>query len=249
MPDGDPGRTVDEQVGERRRQNRRFLGGLVEVGNEVDGLLVEVRHQLLGQRLEPRLRVSVGRRRVTVDGTEVPLAVDQGIAHVEVLREPHQRVVRRRVSVRVVVADDFADDLRALAIGAVRRQPHLPHGEQHAAMRRLQAVAYVRKRPSDDYAHGVIHVRALHLVFDVDGDAIRGCAVHAFIAGSERTRTVIVICLPWLKGPGLRFRRCHMMKGGVPSDRRDPIRPVARQTSRFLTSSALSSMNLRRGST
>src|SRR5213079_3414139 len=68
------------------------------------------------------------------------LAVAQGLAHVEVLRQPHQRVVGRLIAVRVVVADDFADHLGALAIRAVRRQPHLAHRVEDAAMRGLQAV-------------------------------------------------------------------------------------------------------------
>ena len=49
-------------------------------------------------------------------------------------------------------------------------------------MRGLQAVADVGQRAPDDYAHGVIHVRALHLVFDVDGDA-----VVRFGVGHERS--------------------------------------------------------------
>ena len=40
--DGDAGRSVDQQVRERRRQDGRLFGRLVEVGDEVDGLLVEV---------------------------------------------------------------------------------------------------------------------------------------------------------------------------------------------------------------
>jgi hypothetical protein len=35
-------------------------------------------------------------------------------------------------------------------------------------MDRLQAVANVRQRPPDDYAHRVIQVRPAHLVFDID---------------------------------------------------------------------------------
>ena len=61
-----------------------------------------------------------------------------------------------------------------LRYAAVRREAHLPHAVQHAAVRGLQAVADVGQRSPDDYAHRVIHVRALHLVFDVDGDAVRG---------------------------------------------------------------------------
>ena len=186
--DGDAGRTVDQQVRKGRRQDRRLFGRLVEVGDEVDGLLVEVAHHLFGQRLETRFRVPVGRGRIAVDRAEVALAVDQEIAHVEVLREADERVVGGRVAVRVVVADDFADDLRALAVRPVRREAHLPHRVQHAAVRRLQAVADVRQRSPDDYAHRVIHVRALHLVFDVDGEFVQGDVGHVVIATQAGSR-------------------------------------------------------------
>ena len=66
--------------------------------------------------VEAGFGVAVRRRRIAVDRPEVALAVDQDVAHVEVLREADERVVRRRVAVRVVVADDLADDLRALAV-------------------------------------------------------------------------------------------------------------------------------------
>ena len=170
MPTAMPAEPLTSRFGNGRRQDRRLFGRLVVVGDEVDGLLVEIRHHRFGERLEPRFGVAHRRRRIAVDRAEVPLAVDQGIAHVEVLRQADERVVDRRVAVRVVVAHDLADDLRALAVGAVRRQPHRPHAVEHAAVRRLQAVAHVGQRAPDDYAHRVIHVRALHLVFDVDGD-------------------------------------------------------------------------------
>ena len=186
--DRDARRSVDQQVRERRRQDGRLFGGLVVVGDEVDGLLVEIRHHRFGERLRARFGVAHRRRRIAVDRAEVALAVDQGIAHVEVLRQPHQRVVDRRVAVRVIVAHHLADDLRALAIGAVRRQPHRPHAVQHAAMRRLQPVAHVGQRSPDDYAHRVIHVRALHLVFDVDGDFVQGDVGHRELSMSRGSR-------------------------------------------------------------
>ena len=153
-----------------RRQHRRLFGRLVVVRHEVDGLLVEVGHHVVGERLEPRLGVPHRRRRIAVDRSEVALAVDERVAHVEVLRQPHERVVDRRVAVRMIVAHHLADDLRALPVPAVRREAHHLHAVEHAAMRRLQSVADVGQRSSNDYAHGVIHVRTLHFVFDVDGD-------------------------------------------------------------------------------
>jgi hypothetical protein len=170
--DRDPCGSVDQQVGERRRKNGRLFGRLVVIRHEVDGLFVEIRHHRFGERLRPRLGIPHGRGRIAIHGAEVSLAVDQGVAHVEFLREAYQRVVDRRVAVRVVVAHHLADDLGALAIRAIRREPHRAHAVQHAAMRRFQPVAHVRQRPPDDYAHGVIHVRALHLVFDVDRDSV-----------------------------------------------------------------------------
>ena len=172
--DRDPRRAVDQQVRERRRQDGGLLGGFVVVRDEVDGVLVEVHHQGLGQRLQPRLGVAHGRGRVAVDRSEVALAVDQGVAQVEVLRHAHEGVVDGAVAVGMVVAHHLADDLRALAVRAVRGEAHLAHAEQHAAVRRLQAVADVRQRPPDDHAHGVIQVRALHFIFDRDGYLARG---------------------------------------------------------------------------
>ena len=170
--DRDAGGSVDEQVRERRRQDRRLLGRLVVVRDEVDGLLVEIRHHLVAEGLEASLGVPHRGRRIAVDRSEVPLAVDQRGAHVEVLRHPHERVVDRRVAVGMEVAHHLADDLGALPVAARRRQPHRLHAVQHAAMCRLQPVAHVGQRSSNDYAHGVIHVRPLHLVFDVDRDLV-----------------------------------------------------------------------------
>ena len=174
--DRDTRRSVHEEVGKARGEDGGLFGALVVVGDEVDGLLVEVRHHRFGDRFRTRLGVSHGRRRIAVDRSEVPLAVHQGIAHVEILREAHERVVDRRVAVGMVVPHHLADDLRALAIRTIRREAHRPHAVEHATMRRLEPIADVRQRSPDDYAHRVIHVRALHLVFDVDGN-FGGCDV------------------------------------------------------------------------
>ena len=77
----------------------------------------------------------------------------------------------------MVLTQDFAGDLGALARGPVGVQPHLVHAEQDAAMHRLQAVADIGQRAADDHAHGVIEIRPLHLVFDVDGNDVLGAAV------------------------------------------------------------------------
>ncbi len=70
----------------------------------------------------------------------------------------------------VVLAEDFADDLGALAGGAVGREAQLAHPKQDAAVDGLEAVANVGEGAADDDAHRVIDIGAPHLIFDVDGN-------------------------------------------------------------------------------
>ena len=127
--DGDAGGAVDQQVREPRRQHDRLAVLAVVVGLEVDGVRVEVAQHLARERREPRLGVAHGRGGVVVDGAEVALAVDERVAHGEVLRQADQRVVDRRVAVRVVLAHHLADDAGALRVGPVGLQAGLVHRE------------------------------------------------------------------------------------------------------------------------
>src|SRR5262249_46566269 len=116
------------------------------------------------------------------------------------------------------------------------------HAVEHPAVRRLQTGARVGPRPSEDYAHRVIHVRTLHFVFDVDGVQLRDEICHHGCFGI------------WGLGLGIggigdrRSGATPAWQRVIQSPTTNPQSPL-RYTSRFLTSSALSSMNLRRGST
>ena len=164
--DGDARGAVDQQVREARRQDDRLLLAAVVVGLEVDGVGVEVAQHLARERREPRLRVPHRRGGVVVDGAEVALAVDERVAHREVLRQPHERVVDRRVAVRVEVAHHVADDAGALGVRPVGLQAGLVHGEQDAAVDGLQAVADVGQRAPDDDGHRVVQVGGAHLLLE-----------------------------------------------------------------------------------
>ena len=177
-PDRDPGAAVDEQVRELGRQDRRLLLGAVVVVDEVDGVLVDVGEHLAGDRGQARLGVAHGGRRVAVDRAEVALAVDERVAHREVLGEPDERVVQRAVAVRVVLAHHLADDRGALAVRAGRRQAHLAHRVEDPAVDRLEAVADVGQGARHDHAHRVVEVADPHLVLDADRSDIAQVVGH-----------------------------------------------------------------------
>ena len=164
--DGDARGAVDQQVREARRQHDRLAVVAVVVRDEVDRVGVEVAQHLARERRQPRLGVPHRGGGVVVDRAEVALAVDERVAHREVLREPHQRVVDRGVAVRVVLAHHLADDAGALGVAAVRLQAGLVHREQHAPVDRLEAVAHVGQRAPDDHRHRVVQVGGAHLLLE-----------------------------------------------------------------------------------
>ena len=174
--DRDTGTAVDEQVRNTGGQHFRFVFTVIVIRAKVDGFLVDVFKQRRGDLRKPRFGVPLCRRRVTVHGTEVPLAIHKRIAHVERLRHADQRIVNGRIAVRMVLAHHFASNFGALAGGAVRLQAKLVHAPQNAAMHGFQTIANIGKRPAHDYAHRVIQVRTLHLVFDIDGNHVLGFA-------------------------------------------------------------------------
>jgi hypothetical protein len=171
--DGDAARAVDQEVRHAGRQDARLLLRVVEVGLEVDALLVDVGQELGGDPREARLRVPVRGRGVTVDRPEVPLAVDERVAHRERLGEADHRVVDGGVAVRVVVGDDVADDLRALLGRRAGPEVLLTRAEQDAPVHGLQSIPHVGDRAPDDHAHRVIQVRGPHLVLDRDRYLLR----------------------------------------------------------------------------
>src|SRR5215471_981782 len=158
---------IDKKIRNARGEDRGFFFGFVEVRNKIDGFFFNVGEEFLGNFGEARFGVPHCRGHVAVHGAEVALAIDERVAHVEVLRHADERIVDRRVAVRVIFAEDFADDLGALAVGLGGGEAEFVHAEENAAMNGFEAVADVGERAPDDYAHGVIEIGLAHFGFDV----------------------------------------------------------------------------------
>ena len=177
--DRDAARAVDQQVRDARRHHQRLFLGAVVVGAEVDRFLVDVGQQLVADARHADFGVTHRRRVVAVDRAEVALAIDQHVAQREVLRHAHDGVVHRDVAVRVVLADDVADDTRRLLVGTIPVVGQLVHREQHAPVHRLEAVARIGERAAHDHAHRVIEVGVPHLLFEADRQGFLGELGHA----------------------------------------------------------------------
>ena len=166
--DGDAGGAVDQQVGDGGGQHGRLVERVVEVAGEIDRVLVDIGQHVQRGSGQAGFGVAHGRRRIAIHRAEVALSIHQHGAHGEILRHARHGFVHRRVAVRVILAQHLADDTGGFLVGRVGAHAHVVHGVQDAPLDRLQAVAGIRQGARDDHAHGVIEVRLLHLVVDID---------------------------------------------------------------------------------
>src|SRR5699024_3240808 len=101
--DGDAFGSVDQQRGDSGGQNKGFVLAAVVVRSEVYGFFFDIGEHAGARTRHTNFGIAHGRGGVAVDRTEVPLAIDQGQTHGEVLRHTHECIVDRLVSVRVVL--------------------------------------------------------------------------------------------------------------------------------------------------
>ncbi len=207
--DGDAVAAVDQQVGKPRRKDLRFLLGLVVVGLEIDGVLVDVVQQQRGRARQPHLGVAHRRRRIAVDRAEIALPVDQRHPHRERLRHAHHGVVDRRVAVRVVLAHHVADHAGRLAVRPVGGVAGVLHAEQDAPVHRLQPVAGVRQRARHDHAHGVVEVGAAHLLLEGHRLGVFGRTRRRVVGGIAQKRLDSVVRHGAPEGPALHRIMSH----------------------------------------
>ena len=191
--DRDARGAVDQEVREGGGQDVGLGEGVVVVGGEVDGVLVDVRRQRQRGRGQPGLGVT-RRGRAVVQRAEVAVPVDQRQAHREGLGQADQRLVDGHVTVRVQAPHHVTDHARGLHVRTVWAQPHAVHLEQDAALDGLQPVTGVRQRPGVDHRVGVLQEAGTHLggqvLLDdlaVDGWGRRGGGLrHGHIVRAHR---------------------------------------------------------------
>ena len=159
---------VDQQIGKTAGQHHRLLQTVIVVGNKIDRVLVDVGEHIHRDFAHARLGISVRRRRIAVDRTEVAVTVHQHVTHGEVLRQTHHGVVNRSVAVRMVSTQHRTDGVGALMIGLGRLQASFVHGIENTSVNGLQTVAHIGQRTRHNDAHRIIEEAFAHLILQID---------------------------------------------------------------------------------
>ena len=164
---GDTACAVHQQVREAARQHSRLEQRVVEVRHHIDGVFLDITQHLLGELRQTRLGITHSGSAVTVHRTEVTLTVYEAVTHRPGLRHTHERTVDRTVTVRVILTHYLTDDTCGFLGRFVGGVTQLVHTEQHAAVNRLKAVAYIGQRTAYDHRHRVVDIRGLHFLLNL----------------------------------------------------------------------------------
>src|SRR3989338_895215 len=106
------------------------------------GMLVAIPTAMPSVPLSRRFGTAVG---ITVYRAEISLPDDERVAHSEILGHLDHRIVHSRIAMRMILADDVADDRRRLASLCRYGESRLVHRKEDAAMHGLQSVAHIRE--------------------------------------------------------------------------------------------------------
>jgi len=135
--DRDPRGSIGQQVRESSWQNDRLCPLTVIGIAEIDGVLVDPFQQPVRGLCQACLGIAHGRRVIAVDIAEIPLSIDQRVAHGEILRQTHHGVINRLIAMGVILTHDIADDARTFLEPTLRVQFQFAHGKKQPAMDRL----------------------------------------------------------------------------------------------------------------
>ena len=163
--DRDTGGAVDQQLGEHCRKNGRLFLRAVIVRREIHCIFIKAAEHFGRKLLQANFGITHSSGAITVDRSEVALAVYQRITHGEVLSHTNDCFVCGRVTVRMVLTDHVTDHTSRLLMLCVPHIVQFEHRKEHTAVNRLQTVTHVRKSSAHDHAHSVIKVGALHFIF------------------------------------------------------------------------------------
>ena len=109
---GDATRAVNEQVGDLGREHVRNLLCTVIVWRKIDRFFIEICQQVVGDFSHSNFGITHCRRGITVDRTEVTLAIYERIAQRKILRHAYNRVVNSGVPMRMVFTNHITHDTR-----------------------------------------------------------------------------------------------------------------------------------------
>ena len=151
--------TVEQHIGQARRQSNRLVHCTVEVRLPLHRALTQLTEQHFGIRGQTRFGITHrGEGLRIVRRTPVTLTVHQRITVREWLRHQYHGLITGAVTMRVILTQHVTHGTGRLFVLGRVFQAEFAHGVHDTSLNRLQAVTDVRQGTIENDVHGVIQV-------------------------------------------------------------------------------------------
>ena len=134
---GNAVRSVNQQVRKAGRQHARLKLCFIKVRVKIHRLFINIGQHLSCDLGKLRLRITRGSGRIAVYRAEISLPKGKRVTKRERLRQAHQRIIDRRISVRVIFTHNITDNTSAFTRRLIGRIAGFMHRIKNAAMDRL----------------------------------------------------------------------------------------------------------------
>ena len=158
----DPARAIDQEIRNLSRQHIGYLLGAVVVVREVDGFLVQICQQIMGDLRHTNLGITHRRRRVAVYRAKVALTINEGVTQRKILRHADNCIVDRGVSMGMILTDHITHDTGRFFVRLVVVVRQHIHGEQYPPVHRFQTVTNIGQSAPHDHTHGIGEIGLAH---------------------------------------------------------------------------------------
>ena len=160
-------RAVYKQVREAGGKDGGLISRVIEVAGHRHDILLNVTHHIICNLRHSRLGVTVCRRAVAVNVTEVTVTLNKGVTKREGLRHSYHCAVNGSIAVRMVSTKHVTDGCRRLTEGLIVCKVVLIHCVEDSSLTGLKTVTDIRKSTRRDNRHRVFKEGLFDLLFHI----------------------------------------------------------------------------------
>ncbi len=126
--DSNAGGTIHQQKWQARRESHRFFQGTIIITAEIDGALINLTQQQLGDGGQIGFGIAHGCSRITIQRTKITLSIHHGITQGKMLRHAHHGIIYRTVPMGMPLADHLTHHPGRFDVFGRTLQAHIAHG-------------------------------------------------------------------------------------------------------------------------
>ncbi|EKD29447.1 MAG: hypothetical protein ACD_78C00408G0001, partial [uncultured bacterium (gcode 4)] len=185
--DSNPRSSIEEEIRDTSREDGWFLGGSIIIISPINRIFVNIGEHELSETSHLDLSITHRSSIISIHGTEVPLSIDEGVSHREILCHTNHCVIHGAIPMWVVFTENISDHTSGLTMFTSCTNSAIIHRIEDTSVNGFHPVANIWESTTTYDGHRIIEITRLHL-FD-DGSISISCKYECGI-GKRRGKFI-----------------------------------------------------------